>query len=51
MPSTGSSADGLTIEKVLEEKNVFDVSKNFEKLGLDDRDKGWKHHGMHQILQ
>jgi len=48
-PSTGSSSDGLTIEKVLEEKNVFDVSKNFEKLGVEDKNKGWRTPGKYSI--
>ena len=31
----------LTIEKILQEKKVFDVSVNYEKLGASDGEKGW----------
>lgn len=36
-PDAGTTNKGdLTIEKVLEEKKVFDVSLQFEKLGNED---------------
>lgn len=35
------SKDDLTIEKILEEKEIFDVSIRFEKLGDGDEDLGW----------
>ncbi|TKA71511.1 hypothetical protein B0A49_06877 [Cryomyces minteri] len=39
----GSASKGdLTIEKILEEKKTFDVSVSFEKLGIDDDEKGWR---------
>lgn len=39
---TGSVSTGsLTIEKILEEKKVFDVARDFEKVSIDDEDKGW----------
>ncbi|MCJ1261944.1 hypothetical protein MMC22_001813 [Lobaria immixta] len=31
----------LTIEKILEEKRIFDLSLNFEKLGVSDADREW----------
>lgn len=41
-PDAGITSPGvLTIEKILEEKHVFDLSRNFEKTKLDDTDKGW----------
>jgi WD40 repeat protein len=36
-----NAADTITIESVLHEKQVFDTSLNFEKLGLDDKARGW----------
>lgn len=36
----------LTIEKILEEKRIFDMSLNFEKLGVGDADKEWSLPGM-----
>ncbi|EKG13995.1 hypothetical protein MPH_08869 [Macrophomina phaseolina MS6] len=44
LPSdTGTVSTGdLTIEQVLREKETFDLSVNFEKLGVDDADKGWR---------
>ena len=42
-PETGVVMKGnMTIESVLEEKRVFDVGRDFEKLGLEDEDNGWK---------
>ncbi|MCJ1310919.1 hypothetical protein MMC25_004587 [Agyrium rufum] len=41
-PGAGTlSKDSLTIEKILEEKKIFDISVRFEKLGSDDGIKGW----------
>jgi WD40 repeat protein len=38
----GSASDSLvTIESILEEKKNFDLSLNFEKLGVDDTERGW----------
>jgi hypothetical protein len=34
--------DGLSIEKILEEKKTFDLSVNFEKLGVSDKETGWR---------
>jgi WD40 repeat protein len=39
-----NSNDSVTIENVLEEKKAFDTSLNFEKLGLDDKGRGWTAH-------
>jgi WD40 repeat protein len=39
-----SPEDTITIESVLHEKKAFDTSLNFEKLGLDDEDRGWSAH-------
>lgn len=36
----------LTIEKILEEKKIFDLSLNFEKFGVGDADIGWRLPGM-----
>ncbi|KAH7402458.1 WD40-repeat-containing domain protein [Pyrenochaeta sp. MPI-SDFR-AT-0127] len=44
-PDIGAVSDGLTtIETILDEKRTFDLSLNFEKLGVDDNDKGWTVH-------
>ncbi|KAH7405941.1 WD40-repeat-containing domain protein [Phaeosphaeria sp. MPI-PUGE-AT-0046c] len=37
-------ADSITIESVLHEKQTFDTSLNFEKLGIEDKDHGWLAH-------
>jgi hypothetical protein len=37
----------LTIEKILEEKQNFDLSVNFEKLGVEDHVKKWSTPGKH----
>lgn len=38
----GSTSKGdWTIEQILQEKKAFDLSVNFEKLGVDNEDKGW----------
>ena len=45
-PSAGSTNRGdLTIEKILEEKQTFDMSLQFERLGTDDGAHGWSQHG------
>jgi WD40 repeat protein len=50
-PDAGSSAPGdLTIEQILHEKKVFDLSLNFEKLGDEDKDQGWTSPCMHTHL-
>lgn len=36
--------DAITIESVLREKQTFDTSLSFEKLGIDDKDHGWLAH-------
>ncbi|KAF2084305.1 hypothetical protein K490DRAFT_49407 [Saccharata proteae CBS 121410] len=36
------SKGDLTIEKVLQEKKTFDLSVNFEKLGISDASTGWQ---------
>ncbi|KAF1991877.1 hypothetical protein K402DRAFT_409410 [Aulographum hederae CBS 113979] len=43
-PDAGANPtkDDITIEKVLEEKKVFDLSLNFERLGFDEKEKGWR---------
>lgn len=35
------SKGDLTIEKILEEKKMFDLSVRFEKFGDGDEDLGW----------
>lgn len=41
-PDAGSIEKGdLTIEKILEEKKVFDLSIRFEKFGTGNGNKGW----------
>ncbi|KAF1815071.1 WD40 repeat-like protein [Eremomyces bilateralis CBS 781.70] len=32
----------LTIENLIREKNLYDVTRNFEKSGLDEKEHGWK---------
>jgi hypothetical protein len=42
-PDAGSTAvHDITIEQILEEKRVFDVSVGFEKLGMDEKENKWK---------
>ncbi|KAB2577927.1 hypothetical protein DBV05_g3433 [Lasiodiplodia theobromae] len=42
-PDAGTLSKGdLTIEQVLREKETFDLSLNFERLGVEDADKGWR---------
>ncbi|KAL1625624.1 hypothetical protein SLS56_007208 [Neofusicoccum ribis] len=36
------SIGDLTVEQVLREKETFDLSLNFEKLGVDDGDRRWR---------
>lgn len=33
--------DSLTVEQILHEKRLYDLSINFEKISTDDTDKGW----------
>ena len=41
-PDAGTAAKGdLTIEKIIEEKKIFDLSVRFEKFGVDEANKGW----------
>lgn len=41
-PDAGSSSgDGITLDAILQEKKTFDLSLNFEKLGVDDQNHGW----------
>ncbi|KAF2022132.1 WD40 repeat-like protein [Aaosphaeria arxii CBS 175.79] len=39
-PDVGTASSNITIEQVLEEKQKFDLSLNFEKLGLE-QSHGW----------
>ena len=40
-PDAGSTSKGdLTIEQILQEKKAFDLTVNFEKLGVDEG-RGW----------
>ena len=41
LPSDTGSASGstITIESILQEKKTFDLSLNFEKLGVDDSER------------
>ncbi|KAF2141679.1 uncharacterized protein K452DRAFT_228234 [Aplosporella prunicola CBS 121167] len=43
LPSdAGAVTNGdLTVEQLLREKQAFDLSANFERLGVQDDDKGW----------
>jgi len=42
-PDAGStSKHDITIEQILQEKKVFDVSVSFEKLGMEEEEKKWK---------
>lgn len=36
-----NSSDSITIESILQEKKTFDTSLSFEKLGLNDNNRGW----------
>jgi len=46
-PDAGTIEKGdLTMEKILEEKKVFDLSLNFEKVSVGVGDKGWSHPGQ-----
>jgi hypothetical protein len=41
-PDAGTSFPGaLSVEQILTEKKTYDLSANFEKLGVDDNDKKW----------
>ncbi|KAF2205868.1 hypothetical protein GQ43DRAFT_445699 [Delitschia confertaspora ATCC 74209] len=39
--ASGSPID-VTIEQILEEKKKYDLTVQFEKLGVEDEDKGWR---------
>ena len=42
-PDAGStSKHDITIEQILQEKKVFDVSVSFEKIGMEEEEKKWK---------
>ncbi|KAF2110085.1 WD40-repeat-containing domain protein [Lophiotrema nucula] len=43
LPSdTGSTSnDGVSVEQILQEKKIFDMSLSFEKIGIDDKNRGW----------
>ncbi|KAF1951704.1 hypothetical protein CC80DRAFT_191943 [Byssothecium circinans] len=43
LPSDTGSASGskISIEQILQEKKTFDLSLNFEKLGVQDEHRGW----------
>jgi len=46
-PDAGNiGKDDLTIEKILEEKKVFDLSVRFEKFGAEDGEAKWSVPGM-----
>jgi len=50
-PDTGtSSPSSITIEQILQEKKVFDLSRSFEKTGLEDDSSAWKALGMLQHI-
>jgi hypothetical protein len=44
---TGQTTPGnsLSIERLLEEKKLFDLSANFEKAGIDEASFGWSNPG------
>lgn len=42
---TGASSSEVTIEKILQEKKTFDLTVNFEKLGVDDKERKWRSNG------
>ncbi|KAF2795394.1 hypothetical protein K505DRAFT_273306 [Melanomma pulvis-pyrius CBS 109.77] len=37
-----TTGDEVTIDQILQEKKTFDMSLNFEKLGVDDKNCGWQ---------
>ncbi|KAF1975507.1 hypothetical protein BU23DRAFT_530035 [Bimuria novae-zelandiae CBS 107.79] len=39
---TGNGNNTVTIEKILQEKQTFDLTLNFEKLGVDDKERRWQ---------
>ncbi|KAI9798358.1 MAG: hypothetical protein M1835_000021 [Candelina submexicana] len=42
-PDAGAAEAGnLTIEKILEEKRIYDISLKFEKIGIGEEDNKWK---------
>ncbi|KAJ4286248.1 hypothetical protein N0V90_013282 [Kalmusia sp. IMI 367209] len=44
----GGGNSDITIEKILQEKKTFDLSLNFEKLGVDVKDREWQSDGEFQ---
>jgi exosome complex RNA-binding protein Rrp42 (RNase PH superfamily) len=48
LPQDAGSASSrvLTIEQVLQEKKAYDLSVNFEKLGVEEKSKAWVVPGM-----
>jgi hypothetical protein len=42
LPSDTGNAEGLTIDKLLAEKNLYDLSINFEKTSIEDEIDKWK---------
>ena len=50
-PDAGTIANvDMTIEKILEEKRVFDLSENFERIETEDGRKGWSVPGQHTTI-
>ena len=48
-PDAGSTSKGdLTIEQILQEKKAFDLTVNFEKLGVGE-DRGWHVPGQSHV--
>jgi WD40 repeat protein len=43
-------SDHVSIEQILQEKKTFDLSLRFEKLGVDDHDRGWHSPGNASYL-
>lgn len=41
----------MTIEQILQEKKSFDLSVNFEKLGVQDKERGWLAPGKSRMLE
>ena len=48
MPLDAGDAEkgDLTIEQILEEKKIYDLSLRFEKLGSKESDRGWSFPGI-----
>jgi hypothetical protein len=47
---TGAGDNKVTIEKILQEKKTFDLTLNFEKLGVDDRERKWRSIGQYSVI-